>query len=240
MATTKATISLSSTDITSNTLSFSTIATLTDAGGSTGMTQTTGLCRKNIAFASAAAIEATTLYRADNYTADGANKVYIKNCSTTVTEYLTLSLSGLDGDGLAEIGRLYSGDWAFIPWNAVSGTKEQFTATLSNAWDAGDTVVFDGVTITAANNDTDDIATLIAAASYPNWTATSSGSVVTFVSKTSRADLATAKAAMTVTTAGSGSIATSQTVAGTRSASDLYVTPSVHTGIVVEHVLFHQ
>jgi hypothetical protein len=60
------------------------------------------------------------------------------------------------------------------------------------------------------------------------------------VSKTSRADLATAKAAMTVTTAGSGSIATSQTVAGTRSASDLYVTPSVHTGIVVEHVLFHQ
>ena len=240
MATLTATISLASADITSDTLSFSAAATLTNAGGSTGMSQTTGLCRKNITFASAAAIEATTLYRADDYTANGANKVYIKNCSTTATEYITVSLSGLDGDGLAEVGRLYSGDWAFLPWNAVSGDKETFTATLANAWDVGDTVVFDGVTVTAANNGTDDIATQIAAAAYPNWTATSAGSVVTFVSKTARADLTGAKSQLIATTAGSGTATTNQTQAGTRSASDIYVTPSVHTGIVVEHILFHE
>ena len=240
MATLTATISLASSDLTSDTLSFSTAATLTNAGGSTGMSQTTGLCRKNIAFAGAQVIEATALYRADDYTANGANKVYIKNCSTTATEYITVSLSGLDGDGLAEVGRLYSGDWAFLPWNAVSGNKETFTATLSNVWTVGDTVVFDGVTITAATTGSDDIATQMAAASYPNWTATSSGSVVTYVSKTARADLAGAKANLIATTAGSGSIATNQTQAGTRSASDIYVTPSVHTGIVVEHILFHE
>jgi len=49
MATTTATITLASTDLLTDSLSLVSAATLTDAGGSTGMTQTTGVSRKNIA-----------------------------------------------------------------------------------------------------------------------------------------------------------------------------------------------
>ena len=45
MATTTATITLASTDITDNALSVSNTATLTTAGTDTGLTETTGLAR---------------------------------------------------------------------------------------------------------------------------------------------------------------------------------------------------
>ena len=50
MATTTATITLSSSDLLSDELALSTTATLTTAGSSTGVTQTTGLARKTITF----------------------------------------------------------------------------------------------------------------------------------------------------------------------------------------------
>ena len=47
MATTTATITLASTDIADNALSISNTATLYTAGTDTGLTETTGLARKN-------------------------------------------------------------------------------------------------------------------------------------------------------------------------------------------------
>ena len=74
MATTTATITLSSSDLLSNELALSTTATLTQAGNATGVTQASGLSRKTTSAASAAAIQASVLYRAGDYTTDGAIK----------------------------------------------------------------------------------------------------------------------------------------------------------------------
>ena len=143
MATTTATITLSSTDLLSDELALSTTATLTTAGTATGVTQASGLSRKTTSAAAAAAIQANVLYRAGDYLANGANKVYIKNTSTTVAEFYTVVIDQ------EVIGRLYAGDWMFMPWSATSGTFAEFRLTIAGSWVAGDTWEFDGVTATA-------------------------------------------------------------------------------------------
>ena len=246
MATTTATLTLASTDLLTDSLSLVSAATLTNAGGSTGMTQTTGLSRKNIAHGSAAAIDSTVLFRGDDYTTNGANKVYIKNCSSTAAEYITVSLSHTDTDGRTEIGRLYAGDWMFMPWNAAGGTKETFTVTLGNTWAANDTFEFDGVTVVAANTSVNDIAAQIHAASFPNWSTTVSSAAVTFTARNSMADGVitgdTSVNGLVVVTAGdgTGTVSGGTAGAGATSVSDIIIIPSVHTGILVEHMLMHE
>ena len=110
MATTTAQITLTSSDLLTDTLSLTTTATLYDAGTSTGITQAQGPARKTTT-----ATDVVTLFNTAPHTAYGANKahkVYIKNCSTTQSEYLTVTINA------EEIGRLYAGDWMFIPWGA--------------------------------------------------------------------------------------------------------------------------
>ena len=110
MATTTAQITLSSSDLTSDALSLTATATLFDAGTSTGITQLEGLSRKTTASTSD-----VTLFDPAPHTTYGANKahkVYIKNCSTTRSEYITVTING------EEMGRLYAGDWMFMPWSA--------------------------------------------------------------------------------------------------------------------------
>jgi len=240
MATTTAQITLTSSDLLTDSLSLSSTATLTDAGGSTGMTQTTGLARKTTSYASSGVIDTTVLYRADDYTADKANKIYLKNTSATATEYFTVYLTGADNDGLTELGRLYAGDWAFFPWNATGGTKETFTCVVGNTWAADDTIVFDGVTIVAANSTVADIAAQIDAAQFPNWVTSVSSATVTFVSRYSRADLEIDTSEIVATTAGNGDLTISTTATGTGSISDVYIKPSVHTSMTLEHMLFHE
>ena len=108
MATTTATITLASADLLTDALSFSTTATLTAAGTSTGLTATTGLGRKKLASGHAQYI----LFEGGNRTADKAHKIYLKNTSTTASEYFLITVNAED------IGRLYAGDWALIPWSA--------------------------------------------------------------------------------------------------------------------------
>jgi len=108
MATTTATITLSSADLTGDALSLSTTATLTKAGVTTGLDQTTGVARK---FYAAQQTDEALILAAD-YTDDKAHKVYIKNISTTAAEFITVKI------GATEIGRLYAGDFMFIPWSA--------------------------------------------------------------------------------------------------------------------------
>jgi hypothetical protein len=108
MATTTATITLSSSDLSSQALSISSSATLLKAGLTTGLDQTTGLTRKLYATAQTA----TTLIDAADYTDSKAHKVYIKNVGTSTTEYFTIEL----GASNILVGRLYGGDWMFIPY----------------------------------------------------------------------------------------------------------------------------
>ena len=246
MATTTADITLTSTDLLTDSLSLSASATLTDAGGSTGITQTTGLARKTLTFSGSSVIDTVVLYRGDDYTTSGSNKIYMKNTSSTVTEYFSVYLTGGgvlgDSDGVTELGRLYAGDWAFWPWNAGGGTKETFITTIANTWAAGDTWTFDGVTVVAANSTVADIGQQIDEAQFPNWVTSRSGAVVTFVARESRdtGTVVLVTADIVVVTAGDGDAVVSSAALGTRAISDVYIKPSVHTGMTLEHMLFHE
>jgi hypothetical protein len=109
MATTTATIMLNSTDLLSDELALSTTATLTGAGNSTGLTNAAGLSRKTTTSTSPYG-----LFPAADYTVDKAHKLYLKNTSTTAAQYFLISV------GAESLGRLYAGDWAFLPWSAAS------------------------------------------------------------------------------------------------------------------------
>jgi hypothetical protein len=246
-ATTTASFSLSSSDLTSSALNISASQQLKKAGSRLGLSQTSGLAIKTTSYASAGVIDSTVLFRGDDYTADGANKVYLKNLSTIDSEYFTVYLTGsggTDGGGVTELGRLYAGDWTFFPWNATGGTKETFIATIGGTWVAGETWEFDGVLISAANTTVADIAAQVDAAQFPNWVTSLSGAAVTFVARDSvdTGTVVTATADIVIVQAG-GSDATSvvsSAALGTKSLSDVWIKPSVHTEMSLEHILIHE
>jgi len=238
MATTTATLTLASTDLLTDSLSLSSSATLTAAGGSVGLTQTTGLSRKTTSAASAAAIQANVLYRAGDYTANGANKVYIKNCSTTPAEFYTVTIDQ------EQVGRLYAGDWMFMPWSAVSGTKQVFTVTFASTWAAGETWTFDGITMTAPSATVATLAAAVDALNYPNWTTTyvATEATVIFTARyTSDAtEVVYATADATIVSANPGTAAITSAAVGTASESDITIRPSVHTAMTYETMLLHE
>jgi hypothetical protein len=238
MATTIATISLASSDLTSSALAFSSTNPLNTAGTATGLSLTSGLSRTTTEYGSSSIIESTTLYRSDDAATNGANKVYLKNLSTTPAEYYTVFIDQ------EEMGRLYAGDWAFFPWSATAGTKETFIMTVGGTWVAGETLEFDGVLTTAANTTVADIAAQVDAQHFPNWTTTISGAAVTFTARHSMdaGTVVTATADMVIVQAG-GSDATavvSSAAMGAATSSDIMIIPSVHTSMTFEHMLFHQ
>tara|TARA_Y100000114_G_scaffold157154_1_gene187501 strand:- start:1588 stop:1983 length:396 start_codon:yes stop_codon:yes gene_type:complete len=112
MATTTATITLSSADLTGDALSLSSTATLTKAGTLTGLDQFTGVARKTFSSTS----QVTLIDKAD-YTDDRAHKVYIKNTSSTATEHVIVTIES------QLLGRLYAGDWALLPYNGDQDIK---------------------------------------------------------------------------------------------------------------------
>jgi len=112
MATTTATISLSSADLTGDALALSTTSTLTKQNSLTGLTQFTGVGRKT-----RSSQAALTLFDGDAY-ANGSHKVYLRNTSTVATEYFTIEINS------EQMGKLYAGDWAFFPWEANADTND--------------------------------------------------------------------------------------------------------------------
>ena len=112
MATTTATLTLSSGDLTGDALALSSTATLTKAGVTTGLDETTGVSRKTFGTAQTA----YNLVAAADYTTPIAPKVYIKNNSTTAAEFVTLEV----GASNTVIGRLYAGDWTLLPWDGAN------------------------------------------------------------------------------------------------------------------------
>ena len=108
MATTTATISLNSSDILSNNISLSKTATLFDGGTTaTGLTQAK-IGRVNV-YVTASSFD---LIDATPNAEDHTQYVYIANKNTTAANYVTISIYN------EVIGKLYAGDWMFIPWNA--------------------------------------------------------------------------------------------------------------------------
>ena len=235
MPTTTASFSISSSDLTSNTLSLNSTTELSQAGLKAGLTDTSGLARKTTT-----SVDQYTILKADEYTADKAHKVYVKNTSTTASEYHLLSIDD------EPIGRLYAGDFAFFPWSATNGTKAAFSVTFAATWAEGDTAVFDGVTITLGSTETTAAFTdLVVAAKYPNFTVVeTSASVATFTAKDSN-DLSlieegAASDDYVVTTAGNGTGTVARTVAPVASANDIKITPSVDTSMTLEYMLINE
>ena len=222
-------------DLVTDALTLSTTNNLTQAGNSTAIAQTTGLARTNF---TNNPIQSKIVYRSNDATTNGANKVYLKNISTTATEYFTVFIDQ------EEMGRLYAGDWAFFPWSATDGTEETFIVTIANTWAAADTWDFDGITTTAANSTVADIAQQIDNQNFPNWTTAISSAAVTFTARVSgAAGVVTGTTAITgdtVTTAGDGTAAVTSGAAGTRSESDIIIVPSVATTMDLEHMLLKQ
>jgi hypothetical protein len=108
MATTTASLTLTSTDLFDDSLSISNTSTLYKAGTTIGLDQTTGLTRTYVT--------ATTQFDpfpvvkgATN--ADENGRVYIANLSEEITEYIIVGIGDL------VIGRLYAGDFLWMPWS---------------------------------------------------------------------------------------------------------------------------
>jgi hypothetical protein len=113
MATTTATITLASADLLSDSLSLSSTTTLYDAGTTTGLTQyETGRVVVPSSDTNSILIDATA---AGN---DKAARVYVANKNTDEAHYIVISMNG------TTIGRLYSGDWMFIPWSQTDDSAD--------------------------------------------------------------------------------------------------------------------
>jgi|TARA_R110002167_G_scaffold255013_1_gene461237 hypothetical protein len=105
MATT-ASLTLSSSDIAGDPVSVSKLFTLTKAGTSNDLDQSSGVQRVHLR-----STTQKTLLAANAEGNDLAAKVYIINKSTDTSLYLTVSINA------QSTGKLYGGDFMFIPWS---------------------------------------------------------------------------------------------------------------------------
>tara|TARA_Y100000289_G_C3870608_1_gene123272 strand:+ start:107 stop:505 length:399 start_codon:yes stop_codon:yes gene_type:complete len=119
MPTTTATITLNTSEFTGGgTITKTT--NLNKAGTSTGIDQTTGLSRVYTASATNDLVVAA----ASDYADDKAGKIYLKNTSDNdVTSYLLVEV----GSNVI-VGRLYPGDWLFIPYDGTEDIKVSTSA----------------------------------------------------------------------------------------------------------------
>ena len=216
-------------DLVTDALALATESSLTKATTTTALSNTTGLARKTTA-----SINQYTLLYADNFTADKAHKLYVKNTSTVAAEYFDMHV------GSMKMGSLYAGDWALIPWSATDGTKEVFTITCSGTWAAADTLTFDGVTVNA-NTAHATTAAVLRAAVYPNWTVSGAGSDAIFTAKIARADQEIDVSEWTLSDAGGSDavIAVATTTEGLHNASNILITPGQASN-TIEYMLFYE
>ena len=121
MATTTATLTISSADLTSNPLAITTSSTLYKAGTTIGLEQTTGLSKKVYA----ASQSNTTLISAGYYADDTHSRVYIRNSGSSSTDFFTVTIAS----GNSVIGRLYGGDFLFIPYEGEEDIDITSSAT---------------------------------------------------------------------------------------------------------------
>ena len=126
MATT-ATITLTSADIAGDPVNVSKTTTCTKAGGTTDLDQTTGLNRVHLRNATNKVLLAANA-EGDNLAA----KVYIINKATDPTLYLTVTINA------QTVGKLYGGDWMFIPWSHTDASASIKVAATNWTSSTGD------------------------------------------------------------------------------------------------------
>ena len=118
-----ATLTLTSADIAGDPVNVSKTSTCYKAGTTTPLDQTAGLNK----------IILTTTTNKELYiaTAAGDNKaakIYICNKSTTPSEYVTITINAQD------IGKLYAGDWMFMPWSQTDTAAQiEIQASVATA-----------------------------------------------------------------------------------------------------------
>jgi len=113
MATTTAAVTLTS-DLLSDNISVTTDTTCMKGG-----TTADGLDQMDMGYIEIATGDQYDLFDADNaLNKNKANKVYIANESTDETYYVTITIDA------TVVGRLYAGDWMFIPWGAEDATAD--------------------------------------------------------------------------------------------------------------------
>ena len=121
MATTTATITLSSSDILSSAVSISETMTLYKGG-----TTATGLEQMNYHRAIIPTGTNFDLIPESAGLENNSNYVYICNKNTDATHYVTISI------GAEVIGSLYAGDFMFIPWSNDVSDQESATDQTGN------------------------------------------------------------------------------------------------------------
>ena len=107
MATTTASISLSSSDLLSDNMSLSATMNLYQNG-----TTATGLDECNYHRVNIPTGTSFDLIEESAALSEDASYVYIILKNTDVTDYVKISIN------TEEIGRLYAGDWLFMPWDS--------------------------------------------------------------------------------------------------------------------------
>ena len=143
MATINATISIASPDLTTSPLSLNKTMTLTKAGTTTGLEQTSGITRRKLTSTDQVNLVATGLQNYGTPTATAnSNKLYIKNTGTSTTDYVLIGLGdagggtpstdAVNGDAMT-IGRLYGGDWMFIPFHGVADVGDVWIQPSSSS-----------------------------------------------------------------------------------------------------------
>tara|TARA_R100001594_G_scaffold117247_1_gene152449 strand:+ start:408 stop:842 length:435 start_codon:yes stop_codon:yes gene_type:complete len=129
MATT-ATITLTSADIAGDPVNVSKTSTCTKAGTTADLDQITGLNRVHL--------RSTTnkvLLAANAEGNDLAAKVYVINKATDSTLYVTVTINA------QTIGKLYAGDWMFIPWSQTDTAASIEVAATNWTSSTGDVPV---------------------------------------------------------------------------------------------------
>ena len=112
MATTTASVTITSSDLLSDPVALSATQTLYQAGTTTGLDQIR-MFRTEIHTG-----DVNDLLDATARGANTAAKVYIVNKATDPTLYCDIYVAAL------QIGRLYAGDWMFIPWEQAAATQD--------------------------------------------------------------------------------------------------------------------
>ena len=113
MATITANIELNN-DIASSAISLVQEMNLYKAGGTEGMDTMTSVSKVLTSTNQVDLVTAASVSTSHNY-------VYIANPSTVSSEYFTVGIGDAGGGSATdteEMGRLYAGDWMFIPWTA--------------------------------------------------------------------------------------------------------------------------
>ena len=144
MATINATLSVSSSDLSSNSLSLSKTMTMTKAGTATGLEFSSGLVRRKLTATTLIDLVTVGAQMYGTLTASKANKLYIKNTGSSSTDYIDVAIGDSETDSAEELlatggnskitlGRLYGGEWMLIPFEGSSNNDVMVAPSTAEA-----------------------------------------------------------------------------------------------------------